>query len=405
MIKFEDTKGPIELVKRQGYFRVGSKYFLYKYNALVESAHTGSPLSWNFNDEVFTRVDWTKPSGLSLQGIYKQRAQQLRDKYSYLILSYSGGADSHNMLQAFIDNDIRVDEVWVDWPFTMMNVAGFTPSRAKEFINLPSEWEFAIKPQLDMLKNRFPNIKIHVSDASADANVDDFEDTGFFLDMPRSYVIARRSRYIYRYMDKITNRGGFPALVMGVDKPIFQIKGDYLGVVFGDTGVMQKTDIVGSNRRDIEYFYWTPDMPHVVIDQAHAFIRYLRHKPHLIEENKEHLLTLKHTKTRALSMNDHINAVCYPRWDGLTFQTDKNGPTHFEEAQFHGIMLNFRHKFFDFYKHRYVGDVAALSSSFQNSGALFDPRRGVYNTYSKHPISLKFYPVIKVSSLLENTNV
>jgi len=47
----------------------------------------------------------------SLDFLYALRARQLREKYDYLVLYFSGGADSTNILKTFIDNNIFLDEI------------------------------------------------------------------------------------------------------------------------------------------------------------------------------------------------------------------------------------------------------------------------------------------------------
>jgi len=49
----------------------------------------------------------------SLSTLYIQRAQQLRNDYEYLILNYSGGPDSHNILETFLLNNIFLDEILI----------------------------------------------------------------------------------------------------------------------------------------------------------------------------------------------------------------------------------------------------------------------------------------------------
>jgi len=47
----------------------------------------------------------------TLQELYLQRAIQIRNDYHYIILFYSGGADSHCILETFLLNNIFIDEL------------------------------------------------------------------------------------------------------------------------------------------------------------------------------------------------------------------------------------------------------------------------------------------------------
>ena len=64
-----------------------------------------------FNDKEFINTDWTKEPSQSLSELYKLRAQKIREDYDYLILCYSGGYDSTNVLETFYYNDILIDEI------------------------------------------------------------------------------------------------------------------------------------------------------------------------------------------------------------------------------------------------------------------------------------------------------
>ena len=51
-----------------------------------------SPIRFYFHDHLFKKFDWTVEPDVSLQNLYKLRAQQIRDEYDYVILSFSGGS-------------------------------------------------------------------------------------------------------------------------------------------------------------------------------------------------------------------------------------------------------------------------------------------------------------------------
>ena len=65
-------------------------------------------------DSIFDEVDWTKEPIESLETLSKQRALQLREKYSYLILYFSAGSDSTTVLNIFVRHNIPIDEVIIN---------------------------------------------------------------------------------------------------------------------------------------------------------------------------------------------------------------------------------------------------------------------------------------------------
>ena len=85
-----------------GYYQVGELLTTFsKVEALGWSQRFNQPVQYRFNDLVFDSYNWTVEPAESLVQLYQRRAQQIREKYDYLVLFYSGGADSHNMLQSF----------------------------------------------------------------------------------------------------------------------------------------------------------------------------------------------------------------------------------------------------------------------------------------------------------------
>ena len=90
-----------------GYYRVGQQIFLKKIPALIEGTKTNIHPEWVFHDQTFGLVNWEEEPKETLDDLYQQRAQQIRDRYDYVVLFYSGGSDSHNILNAFVKNNIK----------------------------------------------------------------------------------------------------------------------------------------------------------------------------------------------------------------------------------------------------------------------------------------------------------
>jgi diphthamide synthase (EF-2-diphthine--ammonia ligase) len=87
----------------------------------------------------------------------------LRDKYDYLILYYSGGSDSWTVLNTFLENNIKLDCVYVRWPFKAEN--SYTPNTVNQTAyNFMSEWDFVIKKDLEWLAQEHPEIRIETAD-------------------------------------------------------------------------------------------------------------------------------------------------------------------------------------------------------------------------------------------------
>lgn len=138
-----------------GYYQVGNMKFYSKLEAIEMQEKTGIHLHWNFNEDVFSSYDWkTEPSAPILE-LYRQRAQQLRDKYDYIILNFSGGADSTTILESFVNNDIKIDEL-----VSQINYDANGDKNAW----LNSEIFVTTIPYVERLKERHPWIKHRLVD-------------------------------------------------------------------------------------------------------------------------------------------------------------------------------------------------------------------------------------------------
>jgi hypothetical protein len=68
-------------------------------------------VTWHYHDEYFSSFDWSKPPADSIDTLYRKRCEQLRSSYDYIVLMYSGGSDSQNILDCFVKNNIHLDEI------------------------------------------------------------------------------------------------------------------------------------------------------------------------------------------------------------------------------------------------------------------------------------------------------
>ena len=87
-----------------GYYKVGDFKTYSKIEAIEISNKLKTPSQWYFNENVYSKINWLEEPSVDLWELYKQRARQIRENYDYVVLWYSGGSDSHNMLNAWIDS-------------------------------------------------------------------------------------------------------------------------------------------------------------------------------------------------------------------------------------------------------------------------------------------------------------
>lgn len=98
------------------YYSVGDKIFSNKFFALAANPNNKN-LNIKFHvpniESEFLKINLYEEPEESLEELYKNRAIQLRNDYDYLVLFYSGGYDSHNILETFMRNNIFLDEIIV----------------------------------------------------------------------------------------------------------------------------------------------------------------------------------------------------------------------------------------------------------------------------------------------------
>ena len=100
-----------------GYYTVGDLKTYSKLEAVEWQQRFGHFPEWNFNKVVFDACDWQQEPAIDLWELYKARARQIRDSYDHVVIFYSGGSDSHNLLSAWIDAGLKIDEILTYWNY------------------------------------------------------------------------------------------------------------------------------------------------------------------------------------------------------------------------------------------------------------------------------------------------
>ena len=138
-----------------GYYEVNGKKYLHKMEAFVQ-AKSWNKVNYIFNDQYFEKYDWTKEPqpNLSLQDFYRIRAQQIRNEFDYVVLMYSGGPDSQNMVETFVDNQIPFDE--------MVCINSYDRTKMHYGTIHNADWIHNSKPSLDRWIKDF-NLKSRVT--------------------------------------------------------------------------------------------------------------------------------------------------------------------------------------------------------------------------------------------------
>ncbi len=87
-----------------------NKTFISKLEAIKESNNSSKPISFNI-PSVYKNFNCHIEPTKSMAELCITEAKNLRNKYENVVLFYSGGCDSHYILQTFLDNNIKIDKI------------------------------------------------------------------------------------------------------------------------------------------------------------------------------------------------------------------------------------------------------------------------------------------------------
>jgi hypothetical protein len=324
-----------------GFYDIGGKIFWDKASALIEGTKLGlkySDLKWNFNDLEFSKYNWfDEPQG-SVRDFYKARAKEIREKYDYIILNLSGGADSSTVLYSFIQSGLFVDEVVVRHTSSAQksNPNNQIFHASNEF----SEFEYAAKPLLKWLEKVSPRTKITIHDFSKDVLVGEQLWDENFIYWTGDYVtpgcIVRYNHSSNIEDLKNFDKGKKIGIIFGTDKPRVVLKNNKVYVVFVDRPVHSATPVQVNNgftNTSVELFYWAPSATNLIIKQSHEIKRWFENP---INKNLIHMLDLnwQSNPSNRTIYEALLKGIIYPDYDLSTFQADKPAMAAFQEWDF-----------------------------------------------------------------------
>lgn len=300
----------------------GIKKFHYKIDALVYATKTHESVKWNFHDDVWSKFPTEIPISTSLKQLYKKRAQQLRDSYDYLILFYSGGSDSWTIFKTFIDNNLFVDEIYIRWPIKAIqgNKIVYHPNTEDtSAYNFLSEWDFVILKDIEWIRKVSPKTKITIYDWTED--ISPITEKEFFVTNHHiSLWNIKRFSTQGHLEKKMLDIGKRVAIIFGIDKPLIKKLHDGFYMHFSDNFVgLAFTD--GFRESKVEYFYWTPDMPEIVVAQAQNVVYNILKKSNYSEIFN--IFNNLHKSENFRYYNDLVKSICFRDYDLTKFQSDK----------------------------------------------------------------------------------
>lgn len=293
-------------------------------------------LKYYYNDHVFEKCDWVTEPNVDIGTLYKIRAQQIRDKYKYVVLALSGGSDSTQVLWSFLKNNIFIDEIQVANLHEMTKKLDRADMMKDNEFQILLEYELAALPLLKKVAEISPNTKITIVDAS---NLLYNQ-----LSSGRYTTIGNNGRIKHQYPRISSSMGpnnqwwqlfyttnyerskevDSMCVVRGMEKPALYIEDDSLFFHFTDQTMVTTASLnLGEfpATYTTEDFFWSKDMPLIPIKQSHIIKKrleldrkYYEFFTKSREELKNHTL-VKPIHTTAIMMERSFSSMIYPDWN------------------------------------------------------------------------------------------
>ena len=258
-----------------GYYKVGNEIFYEKIPAMFRAQQLKLDMEWIFNDNVFKAVDWTVEPSTDIDEYHKIRAQQIREEYDYIILFCSGGADSTNMLFAFLNNGLHVDEVVASAPISGLRDWQSNPTDQSVENTIDETFHTQI-PFLKKIQTDYPNVKVTLHDYFDDMlnyKADDWLLKG--NDWMHPTMAGRYNLDRYPHLKAIADSGKKIGVVQGIDKPQIVRIQDNFYIMFKDNIYNNKYNSVNHPNSFQVFFYHSPSLPQLIVKQAHLAARFL----------------------------------------------------------------------------------------------------------------------------------
>lgn len=243
-----------------------------KVMALEYASRHNTDIDLYFNNHEFADLPWTVEPDESIDELYARRARQLREKYDYIVIMYSGGSDSSTILKTFVRNNIKVDEVatYGGWNHTVdkfddpvnLEITYSATELLKKCVSLGIKVNYL--NMLDTFEKVYDS-PYWVYDADPRLNADNH--FKFHTAHARPDLVS------------MIDRGLKVALIFGHDKPRIVFKDNAFYLAYLDVGALatnvwpQMFD-PGYIGPAMEFFYPNVDVPEIMIKQGHMIVNW-----------------------------------------------------------------------------------------------------------------------------------
>ena len=231
-----------------------NKKFYNKLQALDHGKTSG--VSFHVNDDEY---ESTPRREYNLKKLLKQRARQLRDKFDYIRIWYSGGKDSLTIIDSFLEAGCKIDEI----------ATIYTSPTGNEYSLCDIEYTVA---DYDLKSRGLSRTKYKSTLETYKKMYVDIEDFFYKISNGEMWLRSSRQNAVYTLWPETlsqTKNGMMVAEITGDQRPYVYKKDGKIWFYFLDTVLSH----IGSP--NTEDFYVTPDMPELMVAQAQGLSEYL----------------------------------------------------------------------------------------------------------------------------------
>lgn len=257
-------------------WQVGGKLFDNKYLAIQEYINDPQPYYLYCNDLSWDKWDWSIEPKDSMDVLCTQHAFNLRRRYKTLGLGYSGGIDSHTVLQIFLRNNIHLDFIvtWRDEFADLSHPTNFEQKIAVDYLNKIKEKLRKTKVITEPTNTSFADLT-HSSFLGIKDITELHHENG-----PSQTGALNHLRNMSSHYHDLIRSDPSAALIICSDKPhIVKEKNKWF---------WQHVDMASMEvgMPGIEYFYMSNPDPKIMIKQCHLAARYIdKHHPLMHDSN------------------------------------------------------------------------------------------------------------------------
>jgi hypothetical protein len=322
------------------YWTVGDFKTISKIAALERAGGDINKIKFHCMDDLWDRVESTVEPTLSWEELLKIRAWQLRDKYSYLALSYSGGWDSTTALMSFVRNNVQLDEIIIYDRRNYMEDA---------------EMDGAIGTAQQVIKDYNLNTKLTVTNLEWDYHAKVYEQYGEnYIYLPGCQLCFNQTTRIVKHSnmpiwEQIRRR--YPEETVGFieahDKPRVNLYDNKWYHFYIDSSMYT---MIGKG--GVEMYYHTPDLPDLQLKQIYMSIRYFEYimgRDPSLTPDIVHRVQSSVCPDYYAEWNRHIGRVCSPNESaihGLAKMQNFFSPNKDELAKLTGHTKNYMEKIY-----------------------------------------------------------